>query len=117
MERESIINRIKIIVHLEDIKSALSALAKLGAKAYAEERNSRTFLFFYEKPREVQTILEFANKQSLVPMVRFFLVSNFKEIIAVLENLANTRNILDELSEFEEEIKRKLSQLKKVKLR
>jgi len=47
-------------------------------------------------------------------MVRFFLVSSFKEIIAVVENLANTRNILDELSEFEAEIRQKFSQLKKV---
>jgi hypothetical protein len=113
VDQTTVINRIKILVHQEEVKSTLAALSRLAVKAYAAERNSRTFMFFYEKPREVQTLLDFANKQNLVPMVRFFLVNSFKEIIAVVENLANTRHILDDLSEFEAEVKLKLSQLKK----
>ena len=113
VEQGAVVNRIKVFVHQEEARSALAALSRLGAKAYAAERSSRTLMFFFEKPREVQALLDFANQQRLVPMVRFFLVSSFKEILAVASNLANTRHILEDLSEFEAELKQKLSQLKK----
>ena len=84
----------------------------MSKSEYEKKRDSSTYLCYYENSKELKSILEMINKMMFFPNLRYFLVSDFKQVLAVLENLANTRNILDELKEFEDDILQKIKRVK-----